>query len=77
LFSGFLLKLNEEERRMFTENFISSLSIKDMDVIEISTVDNITAWKVRGKREDGYVVARDIDSSMSGQDRDRLKGMGL
>jgi phosphoribosyl 1,2-cyclic phosphodiesterase len=61
LFSGFLLRLNEEKRRMFEQNFISSLSIKDRDVIEMPTEQNITAWKVRGKSEDGYVVARDID----------------
>ncbi len=61
LFSGFLLKLSEEKRRVFMQNFISSLSIKDMDVIEMPSEQNINAWRVRGKREDGYVVARDID----------------
>ena len=61
LFSEFLLKLNGEKRRMFKQNFISSLSIKNTDVIEMPTEQNITAWKVRGKREDSYVVARDMD----------------
>lgn len=60
-FSGFLLNLNGEKRKVFEQNFISSLSIKDMDVIEMPADKDITAWKVRGKREDGYVVARDID----------------
>ncbi|NWF53118.1 MAG: MBL fold metallo-hydrolase [Nitrospirae bacterium] len=61
VFSDFLLKLDEEKRRMFNQNFISSLSIKDSDVREMPTEQSIIAWRVRGKREDGYVVARDID----------------
>lgn len=60
-FSEFLSRLNEEKRRMFEQNFISALSIKDMDVIEIPIEKNINAWRVRGKREDGYVVSREID----------------